>query len=520
MEENIENIDKVEKVEKVDKVNLYMPKMAGLTSTSPNPWANDKVDKLEFNSDDFNKTVEACRFFYKKDPIASSTINKLVEVGINDLLFSKNKLSDNEFRIFDAIKDQLIEFCEAMAMEYLISGLVVPEIAYSRVPKNKIEEMGIKKYDGLILPTSMWLRDPKTIEIKPTIMSSEPSYLYKVPDEIIYFIQNKGEYSDGTKDPILWAELKMHYGDFVTRVQKNETKFILEDHQIFRRKSLSNDSYPTPYLHAALENLKHKRNLRRMDYSIAARVISAIQLFKLGNDEFPVTEDNAEDQFDAIRNQIYYRDSNNLDVERVFQLFANHTLEVEWIYPDTVALLNEKKYDSINQDIIYALGFPRILITGESEKTGTSDPQYAMMSPSRTMEHFRRKIIKVVKNIVYQICKQNNFKSQPVVKFKPLTLFDHETLLKSLADLYAGGNLSRTTYAEVLGHNWDDETEKREYEQGVLKEKGLPETSAQPFSNNENPNSSGDKKPTSNPATNKSKPSDVKKTSNNSNGEN
>jgi hypothetical protein len=178
MEENIEPVETVEK----DKLNLYMPKMAGMVVNSPNPWANDKVDKLEFNSDDFNKTVEACRFFYKKDPIASSTINKLVEVGINDLLFSKNKLSDNEFRIFDAIKDQLIEFCEAMAMEYLISGLVVPEIAYSRVPKNKIEEMGIKKYDGLILPTSMWLRDPKTIEIKPTIMSSEPSYLYNVPD--------------------------------------------------------------------------------------------------------------------------------------------------------------------------------------------------------------------------------------------------------------------------------------------------------------------------------------------------
>jgi hypothetical protein len=512
MEENIEKVDKV------DKVNLYMPKMAGLTQTSPNPWANDKVDKLEFNSDDFNKTVEACRFFYKKDPIASSTINKLVEVGINDLLFSKNKLSDNEFRIFDAIKDQLIEFCEAMAMEYLISGLVVPEIAYSRVPKNKIEEMGIKKYDGLILPTSMWLRDPKTIEIKPTIMSSEPSYLYKVPDEIIYFIQNNGVYSDGTKDPSLWAELKMHYGDFVTRVKNNETKFILEDHQIFRRKSLSDNSYPTPYLHAALENLKHKRNLRRMDYSIAARVISAIQLFNLGSDEYPVTEDNAEEQFDAVRSQIYYRDSNNLDVERVFQLFANHTLKVSWVYPDTVALLNEKKYDSINQDIIYALGFPRILITGESEKTGTSDPQYAMLSPSRTMEHFRRKIIKVVKNIVYQICKQNNFKSQPIVKFKPLTLFDQETLLKSLADLYAGGNLSRTTYARELGYDWNDEADVMEVEQQVIQDKKIAAFAPQPFS--ETPGADNGKPSGGNPATGKSKPSDVKKTSNNSNGDN
>ena len=51
-------------------------------------------------------------------------------------------------------------------------------------------------------------------------------------------------------------------------------------------------------MYPALEPLKHKRNIRRMDYSIASRVISAIQLIKLGNDDFPVTEDD-EDAFKA-----------------------------------------------------------------------------------------------------------------------------------------------------------------------------------------------------------------------------
>lgn len=450
-------------------------------STNSNPWSG--IDKLELGEKEYKQIVDSCRFFYRKDPIASSTINKLVEIGINDLLLSKNKLSDNEFRIFTSIKPMLIEFAEQMALEYLVSGLVVPEITYTRVTKDKLEELGIKKYESLILPTSMWIRNPDTIKIKPTILSSEPTYVYKIPSDVVYFVQNNGKYPDGTEDPDLWNELKTYYGDFITAVKKGKREFVLDNDLIFRRKPTSNDPYPIPYLFPALENLRHKRNLRRMDYSIAARVISAIQLFKLGDKDYPVTEDNAQEQFDAIRQQIYYRESPNLDIERIFQLFANHTLTIEWVYPDTQALLNEQKYESINQDIIYALGFPSILITGESKRTGSSDPQYAMMSPAKTMENFRTKILTVIKSVIHQIAIKNNLKSEPITKFKPLRLFDYATLAKSLADLYNSGNLSRTTYSEEFGYDWVDETDHREEEQKVLMDKQLGEFAPKPFSN-------------------------------------
>jgi hypothetical protein len=217
-----------------------------------------------------------------------------------------------------------------------------------------------------------------------------------------------------------------------------------------------------------------------------------------------------------------WRDYSGKDVERIFQLFANHTLQVEWIVPDTQAMLNEQKYMSVNQDIIYALGFPRVLITGESERTGTSDPQYAMMSPAKTMDNFRRKIIKVIQSIVRRVAEENSIKSIPEVKFKPLTLFDHQTLLKSLADLYAGGNISRTTYAEELGYEWNDETEARKLEKDKLESLGLDGIAEQPFSGKQNVDANGnpvDSK-TGAKTTPDKKPSDIKNTSNNKNGSN
>lgn len=476
-----------------------------LGNSNDNPWSTDEVDKLEFDSKDYKKTVEACRFFYKKDPIASSTINKLVEIGINDLTFGKNGLSDNEIRIFYGIKDSLLAFSEVMAMEYLISGLVVPEIKYAPVSGEQVKVMGVKKYATLSLPVTMWLRNPETVKVKQTMLSDRPSYFVLIPEDIVYFIQTKGKYSDGTEDKELYLNLTTYYPDFVSTVLSGKREIKLENELIFRRKPQPNDPYPIPYLLPALEALKHKRNLRRMDYSIASRVIGAIQLFKLGSDEFPVGEDQ-QDLFDDLKQQIMWRDGNGRGIERIFQLFANHTLSIEWVYPPVEALLNDQKYSNVNEDIIFSLGFPRILITGESAKTGTSDPQYAMMSPSKTMENFRNKVLAVIKNIVYQVATQNRLKSVPIVEFKPLTLFDHQTLLKSLADLYSSGNLSRTTYAGVLGHNWDDEMDLRTEEMRVLKEKGLPEFAQKPFSNQ--------------PTNGDTQPSDIEKTANNPDGAN
>jgi hypothetical protein len=502
--------------------SMEMMAAYSLIGNTSNPWSPSDVDKMELGTTDYQKIVKACRFFYQKDPIASSTINKLVEIGINDIVFAKNGLSDNEFRIFEAIEDMLEEFAEVMTMEYLISGLVVPEIKYARVSKDKLKRLGIKKYDSLMLPITMFVRDPETIIIKQTPLGDKPAYFVKIPGDLIFFIKSKGKFPDGTSDPEVYNILTSNFPDFVKAVEDGATEIRIEDDTlIIRRKPQPNDPYPIPYLSAALESLKHKRNLRRMDYALASRVIGAIQLFRLGDKDFPVTEDDKDDQFNAVKQQILWRDGSGKDIERIFQLFANHTLQIDWVMPDTSALLDESKYTNINQDIIYSLGFPRILITGETEKSSTSQPEYAMMSPAKTMENFRRKILEVLEDVVNKVAEFNNLKTAPEVDFKPLTLFDYQTLLKSLADLYAGGNISRTTYAETLGYVWEDEMEQKAAEQKTLKEKELGEfaplpNGVQPTSPNDN--NTGNKNIPNKPE--KTGVSDIKNQSNNQNGVN
>lgn len=447
-----------------------------------NPWIV-QTDTLDSNkSQTYKDIVKECRFFYRKDPIIGTAINKMVEVGVNEIKFYKNGLSDNEFKVFTALKSKFQEFAEAMALEYLLSGLVVPEISYGPVDKETLNEYGIKKYvGGLTLPTSMWLRDPDTVKIN-AVIPDQPSFYVVIPETLIYFIKNKGEYKDGTKDLVLYKKLLKDFPEFVRKVMADEKEILLDNKLIFRRKVLSDSPYPTPFISLAIEALKHKRNLRRMDYSIASRAIGAIQLFNLGNDEYPITEDNQGD-FDDIKAQMYYRNGRSqMDIERIFQLFANHTLKISWVYPPLDALLNDRKYAEVNSDIIFSLGFPQVLITGEATKSGTSSAEFAVMSPAKTMESFRSKILEVLRHVLRQVAELNDFKSEPKIVFKPINLTPYADFLTAMRDLYSTGNLSRTEYAEELGFDWNDSQDLREEENKTLKDKGLEDINAKPFS--------------------------------------
>lgn len=452
-------------------------------ASSDNPWSPEEYDKLDtYDLDKYKEVIGDCRYFYKRDPIASTVVNKLIDIGITELIIDQGTLSDNEYRIIDAVKNDLQEFLELGALEYLITGLVVPEIEFTTVTKSKLMDLGIKKYSSMKLPEVMWYRDSATIIIRNPLIPSKPSYFVKIPDDLAYFIRNKGVFEDGTEDKELYKLISKLYPEMIEAVNSNKLKIPLENDDIIRRRYLSNSPYPMPYLYSALESLKHKRNIRRMDYSIAARVIGAIQLVTLGDKDFPLTEEDS-DQLDSIRDQMRHRELYNKDLERVYQLFGNHTLQISWVFPDTAALLDEVKYRNVNSDIMYALGLPRILITGETERTGTSEAEFATLSPIKTMHDFRRKLLSLSKKIINRVLSENNIRNKPSdIRFENINLHAFAEFVDALIKLNEGGAISKTTITDTLGFNFEEEVKNRSKEKELLEEYGLPEFDERPFS--------------------------------------
>lgn len=478
------------KLEEVVVTKETLPKLLGKAESSmaaqaasTNVWKDAKTFSIKVvDKAAYDEQINLCRFFYKTEPVVSTVINKLVEIGINDIIISKNGLSDNEFRVFEALKPRLLEFSETIAQELLLSGLAVPEIGYGPMDKEEIFELGIKKYSHLIFPVSMWVRDPSTIKINSSMMSDSPSYFVIIPEDVIFFIKNKGKYSDGTADPDLYTELKTYYPDFVKRVMAGEKQLLLNNKLIVRRKYLTDNPYPIPYIASSLDALQHKRRMRRMDYSIMDKVISAIMHVKVGSDEFPVTS-SEEDKtvFSDLRSQLMLRFQSDQNLERIFQLITNHTVDIAWVFPDTHLLTESQRYDSINEEILFGLGFPRILITGEAARSGSSNPEVAVMSPVKTMEILRRKILKIIKDVCKTVAEENNFKV-PSVKFKALNLHSFVDFMAALEKLYNMSGVSRTDVADYLGYDFTEQADKLEIEEALIEQKGLSAFGQQPFS--------------------------------------
>lgn len=461
--------------------------MAEFGSPTTNPWTDAfraKDKKMDY--DEFVKINSLCRFFYRTEPVVSTVVNKLIEIGVNDLVFSKNGLSDNEFRLFTALKPRLLEFSEQMAQEYMLSGLVVPNVGWERnKDKQFIFSLGVKKYTSLILPETLTLRDPSSIKIFQSWMGDKPSYFIKIPDFVIKFIKGKGKLENNEIDKEGYQALVAQFSEFVKAVNAGKKEIPLDEDSIsniIRRRYTADNPYPIPYIAPSLDALQHKRKLRRMDYTIIDKVISAILHVKVGSDDFPITDTEEDEAYlDELRGQLRMRANSDQLMERIFQLVTNHTVELNWVFPDTAILLNEKKYQDINEEILFGLGFPRILITGESARSGTSNPELATLAPVRTMYNFRNKIIEVIRDICAEVSLRNNFKSAPTVEFAMLNLQAFADFLNGLTKLYDASALSRTDLARTLGFDFYDQLEKLEKENKELTKRGLPTVGPNPF---------------------------------------
>jgi hypothetical protein len=467
------------------------------TNLGVNPWTGT-VDKLSFaDHDTYEKIVRDCRFYFRHDPLASTVIQKLVDMSMNELVIDPGgTISKTEEAIFDALENDIIKFLRKAAFEYLITGLLVPEIKLTRIRKTELRDKHIKRINSLLYPTSMWVRDSKDIEIKRPLITEKESYFLKIPEEVLFFIQSGGEYPDGEKDVKLYEEIIRMYPEFVAKILAGETKVLLENPLVIKGVTLADSAYPIPYLYSALEALKHKRNLRRMDYAVAARIISAILHVKVGSDTFPLTEDQ-EDELTDLEEKFKWRQSLSVDdVERVFAFFTNHTVELVWVFPEVEVLLDDKKYETVNQDIMVALGFPRILITGETERSFASDPAIATISPLHTMLGLQKTLVPIAEKIFIEMRNNNRvINNIPKVYFKPVNLMSLQLLYEGIQTLYETGNLSRADFSEAYGYEFIEQQRKRAEEKKVIDELGVDEFAPVPHSNVPGDNKGRPKKP-------------------------
>lgn len=455
----------------------YADPMPGMSLWGSDGIGKDVLNKFNFPKDYF-KVVELCYHYFRTDPIISNTVSKILDIGFRDFYVQRGECSDEEYSVYSSVGTDMLWHLRELGQEYLLSGLVIPEVTWKTVPGSELSpDLGDKLYE---VPDVLWKRDPFTIKLRKTPIPKRVSVSVIPSEDDVAFILNNGVYGDGTKDTETWNLLWKNYRSFCLQVKAGKREFPLEDPFLIRRNPLPDHPYPLPYLVPVLEALEHKRNLRKMDYSIAARVITAIMQISIGSDEFPLVEEE-DDVVTELMKQFRWRYRQN-NIDRVFQLFTNHTVAINWIMPDVAALLDESKYEAVNLDILFGLGFPRIMLTGETARSGTSQAEFALLSPAETIKSIREMMLPWADKIYREMMVRNNFSNLPSPKFGEIRLFDLAKILEVADIIYERGALSKTTLARLGGFDFESEELPLRVKEGELfKSLDIDEYPAMPF---------------------------------------
>lgn len=413
----------------------------------------------------YHKTIEDCRYFYHVDPLAGTVVNRLCEIAVTNIRNRRknrnaaNAVSDEIMAYYNAVAAQVKPFITQIALEYVLHGMVIPEFTTIRKMGNRAtDKLGRTRYH---FPDKMWCRNVDNIELVKLPSGADRLIFLKIPSDEITMIKTKGG-----KDPAKIAIYEYYlekYPEYVAAVQRGETKFQLRDTLPLYRKLTSYNTYPLPYLINAIDPMKHKGRLKAMDMSIAARVIEAVRQIKVGNDEYPADDDDLRAEQQSF---IAYGNTG----EKVFNYFTNHTVDIVWSYPPFESLLSETKYTEPNREILFALGFPRIWINGETEKSNAADNNLASQGPLATIEDIRGALLLWVTRLYEYLAELNNFDRIPEPYFTKIIMADVANLIQYANDFYTSGAISLETVAEFYGKDWENENEQRIWERDHIPE--------------------------------------------------
>lgn len=407
----------------------------------------------------YQESIRLCRYFYRRDGIANTVVNRIAEICVTTLrnrrktIIGEGTITDTEMELFNIVARRVQPYLKTIILSYLIDGMAIPQYEIVKIMGNRVSgKLGRTRY---YLPESITCRNPEHIILKRMLVGGKRRAFIKIPMQDIAFVQNRGVWADGTSDRETFDRIQEEMPEYIAAIQAGKTVFAVDDFIIFRNLLAPND-YPLPYLESALNALDHKRYLKMMDRSIATRAIEAFRHVKVGSDEYPADDDD----ITAAKNALNQQSS----TDRVYNLFTNHTLDISWVIPPLDILMDATKYQEANADIFFALGFPRILTVGETEKSNAADNKIASLGIMATLKGIQNDILEWVKRLYADIAEKNDLNRIPEPYFSAIPLTDAAQLIQYAGEMITNGVISKDTACAFYGSDFDLELEQRTYE--------------------------------------------------------
>lgn len=312
-----------------------------------------------------------------------------------------------------------------------------------------------KSWTKKMIPGVYTILNPLTIYVDGVVGFRDSLwYIPPMNDNIKVEASNTSDFYD-----VLVRHLPTELSDKQSLINGN---IRLSDKNIRRvlRMRMPYEPYGNVMMERAFAAIHEKNKMRQMDLTMVNSVINQIIKVTIGNNEYPASPR----QLNSLANSF-----NNVGKSQT--IFWNHTLQIEVIRPDT-KVLNNEKYERVDNDIRAAFGMPAIL-TGESG--GRANFPIAYLSVKTMLANLidaRREILDWLVGEYKDIAEAMGFDGYPTPMFNELALTDEATEKGIIMQMLDRGIITYETAQTMLGVDPDVE-EIRRAKELKLYNKGL-----------------------------------------------
>jgi len=413
--------------------------------------------------------------YYYTDPLVGTTTNLLASLSSKGY---ENDIDDPKIKqFFDvwAFDVNLPEVLEWIYLDFFKVGHVTtykvlakyePRVSYlSPIPGQKMKvKKKLKKAKAAKkgiwskghMPVSYTTLNPLLVNIEGNLLFDKTSVKLKPPNELTEMLKKSP--ADLTEDEKLLV--KALPNDLKKAAEKGE-EYQLDSRlvgQITYRKQ-PYERYARPRIGRLFDTIEYKRSLREADISTLDGISNAILKITIGNDDYPVTN---QDQLEAVA-ELFNTPSKSFDV------VWNHTLKIEKIVsPEIEAILGKGKYEQVNEDMTAGLGIPRSIIDGTGQ-VNAAEIGLMIKGLSEEISYARRQVTRWLYREYQQIAEAAGFDRIPKVRWDEGVLKDTILYMNTLSQLVDRRMLSYRTALEALGFDFPNELNNMNEEMSLVK---------------------------------------------------
>lgn len=461
----------------MDKDGEYVQAIAAKVSRTPDRSYDIVSDLSDFNltqSDDKDTKIQLYYKIYHNEGIINNAINKTAAlVSANGNFFvqrarqGKRKISNVEEELTGML-NYWVKNVNARAVDSAVTGsrglsavlnqatrMALVEgswIGYSHDKKVDVPSLG----NSYTLPMFFQSMSTRYVTIPDGLVGTGlEMFIWKPPRQLVNKITDPGD-----------KNLKKVYDDAfspeVLKGLKKDGEVLLDKERVYhvKHRGVDIEGFGESFIEPTMADLAYKRTLQALDFVIVDSMINRILIVKLGSDKPDSAYHNLE--FAQKRLALLERMFDTVDPSMTL-LWAGPDLEVLDVGAHNKIAELDGRYDIAHERIIYALGVPKALLTGES--VGQAWAGYE--GYKETLTEMQNNFAQMLVSMGERIARDNGYEGVELTFEFDNTVLADQAAAKDLALRVRAAGLSSIRKAiSDLGGDFESERRNRLLEQG------------------------------------------------------